>query len=208
MHETQWPLGSGGSMLLALILLVSCNEAPHRESTKAIEEINDESYHLVQVVETSKGEMRAKYLTPNYLALSEMESEENDLSFDSLVSLYSTSLSFYVTLDAKEETSLSTQTMYSEETTQSGLKDVEADRYSFQLSDGDHSWYPVAALPELRVGEAEQTWMVVFAIDPTELQREKKHLILTYTDPVEGEVSRFTYNVADLLHPDFIARIN
>ena len=196
-------------LLTGLLLgVVGCGESTPDTTAEAVEKMNASSSGLVQVHEDQDRNVTAKYLTPRYLALAETGNNIETESLDSLTSLYQQNLSFYVSISdrSEEEVELPTHqedVVFKEDG--SGVMDVEANQRMFTLEYEGKEWHPIVAIPESRVGEADQTWFVVFAIDPRKEFQEDGSLILTYRRSSNDTQLKFTYRVADILPPEIIA---
>ncbi|MGE3800781.1 MAG: hypothetical protein AB7H80_07155 [Candidatus Kapaibacterium sp.] len=199
------------SYLIAVSVLFSCllgcNESTGERVEGAAAKINDSESQLVRVSENSKAVVKAKYLTPEYLALAEAKRSPNSLPLDSLRKIYRKNLSFSISLHSKELPSLQ-KIVESEISEPESNTEIELYEERFSLSDGINNWHPVLALPEQRTGEAEEHWFVVFAVDPSITLRDKEDVTLTYNDPERKEISTFTYTVADFIHPEPTTRID
>lgn len=203
--------GLVSGLFLALILLVGCGEGEPDTSAEAAEIINESSNGLVKIAEGSAGKIVSKYLTPRYLATAEAESRGSGKEqVDSLTELYSRTMSFHIAVSGqtRRQPDPTTPPEGNSGVTFEGVGDVEVERGMFSLRCGDSLWHPVAVLPESRVGEADQLWFVVFAVDPRTIPTSQSKAVLTYMPPDGAEDIRFTYTLKDFIRPEFIASIN
>lgn len=191
------------------LLNSGCGDGRPDNLTVAAEAINSSKSGLVQVAERSGFRVAAKYLTPEYLALAEIQRGGDERSVDSLASLYRSSLSFYVTVTSSSDNG---NIILPQEgglvTTQGGVMDVGASNSLFLLKVEEKTWPPVSALPETHPGVEGKSWFVTFAIDPHQEFRGRETISLIYVDPDRHDTTQFTYKVADLLRSKSIASNN
>ncbi|MCB0711040.1 MAG: hypothetical protein KDD67_01785 [Ignavibacteriae bacterium] len=189
----------------ALLFMGGCSEKSPDGVLEETSRINSSQSGLVKIVENNGVRMIAKYLTPEYLAKSELKNmPENIATLDTLVERYSHNLNFYVTLkssDSKLPMHPASSSEGSSGVDFSGVIDVEVTKGLFQLQSEDNFWTPVCVIPESRVGIADETWLVVFAVDPETMLSGNRTVKLVYSDPLDnGKDSEFLYNVRDLIH--------
>ena len=203
--------------LISAAAHVGCSEELPDSSAEAAEEINKSGSGLVKVSEAKEIQVVSKYLTPRYLATAEGESRTySSNAVDSLAQLYSQTMSFHVGITTDIENGMAGVSANAVGLQPGSIMDIETQRRAFRLESGGDTWYPVCALPESRVGQAEQTWFVVFALDPERELRGQDSITLVYapdsgdaeSEKLKKEAVRFTYNVNDILRTEIIASTN